>query len=164
MASHNLRQNSSYAYAAYNHAILTSRYMCFQIGRWSNLDKDSSVCLRKFTHTYTRKIPNNNLNILFKENQCAIFYSTHASFQSSYYNKQDESLYKPSDFRDTSPLAVIHCTNQNDHLPAVAVVLFRLQFDTHENILVNTIVYCTVVYMSKNQQYLENHLTDLLGI
>lgn len=122
----------------------------FQTDRAGKVDKDSSHfdhCNLKEIHAYlnTEKFPYDNLNISFTNNKYSILYDMYASFQSSYYNKQDEPMFKPASFKDRSPLAVIDCTNQKDYLQANAVV-FRLEFETEENMPANTIAYCLVLH------------------
>lgn len=130
----------------------TPRYIIvgFQTNRLKNVANDSSnfdECKLKEIHAYlnTEKFPYDNLNIAYDKNQYAILYDMYSTFQSKYYGTQDDPMFKPEDFKKEIPLAVLDCTNQRDYLQANAVV-FRLEFETSENIPKDTIAYCLVLH------------------
>lgn len=130
----------------------TPRYIVvgFQTDRLKKVNKDSSLfdqCNLKEIRAYlnTERFPYDNLNIAYNKNQYTILYDMYSTFQSKYYGKQNSPMYKPEDFKTEVPLAVLDCTNQKDYLQANAVV-FRLEFETSQNMPKDTIAYCLVLH------------------
>lgn len=122
----------------------------FQTARDGKVDKDIS----KFDHCNlqnfrvflnTERHPYDNLNIDYKNNHYASLYAMYARFQSAYYNKEDEPLLSPKEFKAIAPLVVVDCSSQKDYLQANAVVL-RIEFETHENVPADTTAYVLVLH------------------
>lgn len=142
----------------HSHAIATSTKLQtprmvitgFQTDRAGKLDKDMSQfdgCgLTNFrTYLNTERFPYDNLNVNFTNNHYATLYDMYSKFQSIYYNKQDEPLLSPKEFRDKAPLIVINCSHQKDSLQANSVA-FRIEFETAQNVAPNTTAFCLVLH------------------
>lgn len=142
----------------HSHAIATSTklqtprqvILGFQVDRSGKVDKNISEfdhCDITNIRVYlnTERYPYDNLNIDFANNHYATLYEMYSRFQSTYYNKQDEPLLSIEDFKKIAPLVVVDCSNQKDYLQANAVV-FRLEFETAQNVKPNTIAYCLVLH------------------
>lgn len=142
----------------HSHAIATStklqtpRYVItgFQTDRAGQLGKNMSqfdncgiTNLRVFLNT--ERFPYDNMNINFDNNHYATLYEMYSTFQSSYYNKEDEPLLTRLQYSTTAPLIVVDCSKQKEYLQANAVV-FRIEFETSENVAPNTTAYCLVLH------------------
>lgn len=142
----------------HSHAIATSTKLQtpriviagFQTNRSGQIDKDMSQfdnCgITNFkVYLNTERYPYDNLNINFTNNHYATLYEMYSRFQSIYYNKQNEPMLSPKDFREKAPLIVIDCSNQKDYLQANSVA-FRIEFDTAQNVSPDTTAYCLVLH------------------
>lgn len=142
----------------HSHAIATSTKLQtprqvivgFQTDRSGKLNKNMSLydhCNIKNIRVYlnTERYPYDNLNINVLTNHYATLYDMYSRFQSTYYNKPDEPLMTIEEFKTIAPLIVVDCSNQKDYLQANAVV-FRLEFETNENVAADTTAYCLVLH------------------
>lgn len=130
----------------------TPRYVIvgFQTDRKNKYNKDMS----KFDHCNLTNIklylnsemyPYDNLNLNFSNNQWAILYEMYAQFQQSYYERQSEPVFSPSEFIKNGPLFVIDCMFQSETLKSGTVDI-RLEFETSANVPSNTAAYCLILH------------------
>lgn len=130
----------------------TPRYVIvgFQTDRKNKYNKDMS----KFDHCNLTNIklylnsemyPYDNLNLNFSNNQWAILYEMYAQFQQSYYERQSEPVFSPSEFIKNGPLFVIDCMFQSETLK-LGTVDIRLEFETSANVPSNTAAYCLILH------------------
>lgn len=89
--------------------------------------------------------PYDNLNLNFDKNQFAILYEMYSNFQQSYYERENEPLFSPVDFKDIAPLIVIDCSRQNEILNSGSVDI-RLEFDTNKDIPDSTAAFCLILH------------------
>ncbi|KAJ8910637.1 hypothetical protein NQ315_012942 [Exocentrus adspersus] len=89
--------------------------------------------------------PYDNLNINFENNQIATLYDMYAKFQRSYYEKENEPIFTPSEFKKFTPLVVIDCSHQNESLKSGSVEI-RLEFETNKDISPNTSCYALIIH------------------
>ncbi|KAJ8915578.1 hypothetical protein NQ315_012463 [Exocentrus adspersus] len=89
--------------------------------------------------------PYDNLNINFENNLIATLYDMYAKFQRSYYEKENEPIFTPSEFKKFTPLVVIDCSHQNESLKSGSVEI-RLEFETNKDIFPNRSCYALIIH------------------
>lgn len=135
----------------------------FHTGRKGSVTHDMS----KFDHCDLRnfrlflnseRYPYHDLNLNFKENKFASLYDMYSKFQQSYYEKENQPLFSPHEFKSYAPLVHIDCSRQKDTLQSGAVVV-RIEFETNENIPKDTSAYALICH---NKLFLYNPLTKIV--
>ncbi|KAJ8911135.1 hypothetical protein NQ315_003311 [Exocentrus adspersus] len=63
----------------------------------------------------------------------------------SYYEKENEPIFTPSEFKKFTPLVVIDCSHQNESLKSGSVEI-RLEFETNKDISPNTSCYTLIIH------------------
>lgn len=130
----------------------TPRYIVigFQTDRKNRLSTDMS----KFDHCditnvkvflNSERYPYDNLNLNFKQGRFAMAYEMFVDFQKSYYGKECEPIFTPSEYKRIAPLFVIDCSNQKETLQSSAVEI-RLEFESGDNINSDTSAYCLILH------------------
>ena len=89
--------------------------------------------------------PYRNLNLDIVRNQYAVLYDMYANFQSTYYEKNPETLLNKVDFIKCLPLIVIDCSKQNQSLKNAPVDV-RLEFESRNNFPAGTSAYCLTLH------------------
>ena len=90
--------------------------------------------------------PYGNMNIDIKNNRYAILYEMYCNFQTAYYGKNiAEPLMGKNEFKNSAPLIVIDCSQQNDMLKNGPVDV-RLEFEARENFPAGTSAYCLILH------------------
>ena len=87
--------------------------------------------------------PYDNLHLNYSKDQFSLLYEMYASFQISYYYKDNESLFSMTQFKEISPIAVIDCSRQSEILNKGSVDI-RLEYDV--DVPDNTTAYCVLLH------------------
>ncbi|KAJ8915259.1 hypothetical protein NQ315_014766 [Exocentrus adspersus] len=118
-----------------------------RLHNWRNLDFHFDHCnlINMKLYLNSEMFPYDNLNINFENNQIATLYDIYAKFQRSYYEKENEPIFTPSDFKKFTPLVVIDCSHQNESLKSGSVEI-RLEFETNKDISPNTSCYALIIH------------------
>ncbi|KAJ8912610.1 hypothetical protein NQ315_000479 [Exocentrus adspersus] len=98
---------------------------------------DHSNLINMKLYLNSEMFPYDNLNINFENNQIATLYDMYAKFQRSYYEKKNEPIFTPSEFKKFTSLVVIDCSHQNESFKSGSVEI-RLEFETNKDISPNT--------------------------
>lgn len=69
----------------------------------------------------------------------------YAKFQSSYYQKNNEPIFDPTQFLEYGPLIVIDTSNQKEILHTKAITL-RIELETNIPIPANTTAFCLILH------------------
>lgn len=137
--------------------------LAFQTDREGYVTKDMSQfddCKFQDIRVYlnNERYPYDNLNIDFTNNKIGMIYEMYAAFQNSYYGKDVEPLLDVNQFKTKVPLIVIDTSKQKEHIQPASITL-RIEFETSENIPVNTNAYCLVLH---DTVYSYNALTRMV--
>ncbi|CAH0553464.1 unnamed protein product [Brassicogethes aeneus] len=89
--------------------------------------------------------PYDTISIDYDKNQYSILYEMYLNFQHSYYERDNEPLFNPSEFKSIAPLAVIDCSRQNDVLN-YGVIEVRIEFECTKDMADNTSAYCLILH------------------
>lgn len=151
-----LQQTKRHTWAIKNATqVETPRYIIvgFQTDRKNkltkNMSKFDSCDLRNITlYLNSERYPYDNLNLDFSNNKIAHLYEMYADFQSSYYERDNQPVLSPADFKSRAPLAVIDCSRQNETLKGGAVDI-RLEFETNTDVAANTTAYALILFDRK---------------
>lgn len=109
----------------------------------STFDDCNITNLRVFLNS--ERYPYNDLYLDFKNNKFATLYDMYSNFQSAYYERENEPLLSPKEFKTNSPVAHIDCSRQKESIQTGSVVL-RIEFETSENIPKDTSAYCLILH------------------
>lgn len=109
----------------------------------STFDDCNMTNLRVFLNS--ERYPYNDLFLDFKNNKFATLYDMYSNFQSAYYERENEPLLSPKEFKTNSPVAHIDCSRQKESIQTGSVVL-RIEFETSENIPKDTSAYCLILH------------------
>lgn len=109
----------------------------------STFDDCNMTNLRVFLNS--ERYPYNDLYLDFKNNKFATLYDMYSNFQSAYYERENEPLLSPKEFKTNSPVAHIDCSRQKESIQTGSVVL-RIEFETSENIPKDTSAYCLILH------------------
>lgn len=109
----------------------------------STFDDCNMTNLRVFLNS--ERYPYNDLYLDFKNNKFATLYDMYSNFQSAYYERENEPLLSPKEFKTNSPVAHIDCSRQKESIQTGSVVL-RIEFETSENIPRDTSAYCLILH------------------
>lgn len=122
----------------------------------SQFDHVNLTNIRVFLNS--ERYPYNDLFLDFKNNKYASLYEMFSEFRSSYYEKENEPIFSPKEFKSIAPIAHINCSRQKETLQASSVVL-RIEFETNENIPKDTSAYCLVLH---DKVYYYNPMTKIV--
>lgn len=123
-------------------------------GFQTNRDGKANADMSKFDHCNirnfrvflnTEQFPYDNLQVDFAKNHYATLYEMYARFQHTYFQKNNEPLLTPAEFKRDAPIIVIDCSNQKEYLNTSSVVL-RAEFETHSNVAADTTLYVLVLH------------------
>ncbi|CAH0551589.1 unnamed protein product [Brassicogethes aeneus] len=122
----------------------------FQTDRKNNFHKNSSLfdnCNLKNIKLYLNSeiYPYDNLNIDYDKNQYSMLYEMYLNFQQSYYDRENEPLLNPKEYKSIAPVVVIDCSRQNEILNSGTVEV-RLEFETTKDMPDNTSAFCLILH------------------
>ena len=69
----------------------------------------------------------------------------YSQFRPNYYQKPEEPLYNPKEFKDKAPITYINCLYQKEALQKESVVM-RVEFELNKDIEKNTAAYCLILH------------------
>ncbi|KAJ8953494.1 hypothetical protein NQ318_023615 [Aromia moschata] len=93
----------------------------------------------------SERYPYNDLFLDFKNNKFATLYEMFSRFRAAYYEKENEPIFSPKQFKDIAPLVYIDCSRQKEAIQMGSVVL-RVELETSENVPKNTTAYCLILH------------------
>lgn len=112
----------------------------------NDMSKFDACDLRNFvTYLNSERYPYDNLNIDYKNNHFSTLYEMFAGFQKSYYGRESEPMFSPSEFKTTAPVVVTDCSYQQETLHKGPVEV-RVEFETGDNIPDKTSAYCLILH------------------
>lgn len=129
------------------------RYVIFalQTGRKNVMAEDTSRfddCNLTNVKLYLNSecYPYDDMNLDFDKNRWSVLYETYARFCKGYYGYEylEPSLTVTS-FLHNGPFVIIDCSRQNESVKS-ATVDVRLEFETKENVPMNTTAYCLIIH------------------
>ncbi|KAL6254334.1 hypothetical protein P5V15_014383 [Pogonomyrmex californicus] len=90
--------------------------------------------------------PYDDMHLDFDKNRWSVLYETYARFCKGYYGYEylEPSLTVTS-FLHNGPFVIIDCSRQNESVKS-ATVDVRLEFETKENVPMNTTAYCLIIH------------------
>ncbi|KAL6256613.1 hypothetical protein P5V15_012724 [Pogonomyrmex californicus] len=90
--------------------------------------------------------PYDDMHLYFDKNRWSVLYETYARFCKGYYGYEylEPSLTVTS-FLHNGPFVIIDCSRQNESVKS-ATVDVRLEFETKENVPMNTTAYCLIIH------------------
>lgn len=109
----------------------------------SKFDHSSLTNIKVFLNS--ERYPYDNLNLDFDNSRFATAYEMFSDFQKSYYGKECEPIFTPTEFKTIAPLFVINCSNQKETLQSSSVEI-RIEFETGSNIPPDTSAYCLIIH------------------
>lgn len=121
----------------------------FQTARKDSLTADAS----KFDHASLTNLklhlnadsfPYDNMNLQINENKYAAAYRMYASFQSSYYNRNNQPLLSYEKFKECA-LYVIDCANQKEAVKS-SIVDVKLELESLSGFTEDTTAYCLIIH------------------
>ncbi|KAK9738987.1 hypothetical protein QE152_g9382 [Popillia japonica] len=121
----------------------------FQTARKDSLTADAS----KFDHASLTNLklhlnadsfPYDNMNLQINENKYAAAYRMYASFQSSYYNRNNQPLLSYEKFKECA-LYVIDCANQKEAVKS-SIVDVKLEQESLSGFTEDTTAYCLIIH------------------
>ncbi|KAL6264257.1 hypothetical protein P5V15_004347 [Pogonomyrmex californicus] len=129
------------------------RYVIFalQTGRKNVMAEDTSRfddCNLTNVKLYLNSecYPYDDMHLDFDKNRWSVLYETYARFCKGYYGYEylEPSLTVTS-FLHNGPFVIIDCSRQNESVKS-ATVDVRLEFETKENVPMNTTAYCLIIH------------------
>lgn len=109
----------------------------------SKFDHCSITNVRVFLNS--DRYPYHDLYLNFEENKFASLYEMFTNFRSSYYDKFNEPVFTPNEFKDICPIAYIDCSHQKMTMQAGSVVI-RIEFETLKPTEEGTSAYCLILH------------------
>ena len=124
--------------------------VAFQINKKNKVTSNMSVfddCdltnIRVFLNS--ERYPYNDLFLDFKNSKYAALYEMFSNFRYQYYERGNEPIFTPKEFKSISPITHIDCSHQKESIQSGSVVM-RIEFETGENIPNNTTAYCLILH------------------
>ncbi|KAJ8914168.1 hypothetical protein NQ315_016247 [Exocentrus adspersus] len=106
----------------------------------------------------SERYPYNDLFLDFENNKFATLYEMFARFRQAYFEKENEPIFTPKQFKDIAPIVYIDCSRQKEAIQSGAVVL-RIELETKDNVPKDTTTYCLVLH---DKLYSYNPLTKIV--
>ncbi|KAJ8912613.1 hypothetical protein NQ315_000482 [Exocentrus adspersus] len=85
---------------------LEAEFRGWELHEYPLLHFDHCNLINMKLYPNSEMFPYDNLNINFENNQIATLYDMYAKFQRSYYEKEDEPIFTPSEFKKFATLVV----------------------------------------------------------
>lgn len=135
------------------------------VGFQTNRKNKLTANMSQFDHCDLRNIllnlnsdryPYDNLNLDFNSNRYAALYEMYAEFQSSYYQRDNQPVLSPAEFKSIAPLSVIDSSHQNETIKGGSVDV-RLNLENNSDVQANTTGY-TLILNDRTVKY--NPLTS----
>lgn len=109
----------------------------------SIFDSCNITNIRAFLNS--ERYPYHDLFLNFKENKFATLYEMFTNFRQSYYEKGNEPIFTPTEFKSIAPISHLDCSHQKETIQSGSVVL-RVEWETSENIPKDTTAYCLILH------------------
>lgn len=126
----------------------------------SDMSKFDNIKLRNIrVFLNSEKYPYSDLLLDFDNNKYATLYEMYANFQESYYyNKLNQPIFNPKEFKDYAPIAHIDCSRQKEAIQTGSVVM-RIEFETDTATTSDITAYCLILH---EKRFTYNPLTKIV--
>lgn len=93
----------------------------------------------------SERYPYHDLYLNFDENKFASLYEMFTKFRQSYYERFNEPVFTPNEFKSICPIAYIDCSHQKMSMQLGSVVM-RIEFETNKATEDGTSAYCLILH------------------